>query len=643
MNKNKLPSSLTADYQEIHSIQFNPYKVPVQSERSGPIFRVHPYPTKIDYKSIIPFILAHTKPGEIVYDGFAGTCSTGFAAAACSHPDPDIIEKLGLPDGIKIEWGARRAICNDIGILPTFIGRTLLKPIELTGFKRIFEQVMARIEQEWGWLYKTVDSDGKTGIIRNIVYSDVVSCPKCDLQVRFYDLFVDVVNGQFLSEAACPNCGVAIQAGKAPRVTSVVYDDLLQSDRTVIKRVPVNVYGRRGKILWERRANDFDYGQLEKIEDTSLPENAKAIPLLSGKSRWGEMYRAGYHRDITHVHHFYTRRNYLALCALYGKIKEIPREFRDHYLLLVSSYNTAHSSLMARFVFKKGNPSPVNTSGQPGSLYISGCPVEKNVFHGVRQKLNDIIGAVTEVSKWRIMTQINNYPAQKSGLLDNSVDYIFTDPPFAGNIQYSELNFLSEAWLRRYTDNKYETIVSNIQGKKLEEYERLLTLAFRENFRILKPGRFMTVVFHSAKGEIWNALRRSILNAGFQIVDTSILDKTQTSFKQTTTKGAVKKDPIIAAMKPVHNVLKNEGDTKKGTLGDFLKDHFTTDDADSRERSFDYVYSRYIGWCMISNMDVIDAEEFRQVLCTVTITNNSLGCTGDQDGTYRMNKHFTRN
>ena len=38
-------------------------------------------------------------------------------------------------------------------------------------------------------------------------------------------------------------------------------------------------------------------------------------------------------------------------------------------------------------------------------------------------------------------------------LPDNSVDFIFTDPPFGDNLMYSELNFLVEAWLRVYTND----------------------------------------------------------------------------------------------------------------------------------------------------------------------------------------------
>jgi DNA modification methylase len=240
------------------------------------------------------------------------------------------------------------------------------------------------------------------------------------------------------------------------------------------------------------------------------------------------------------------------------------------------------------------------------------------VFHGVRHKLRELQIAVTEIQKWKPQVLVYTRSAQHSGLPDNSIDYIFTDPPFGGNIQYSEINFLSEAWLGAFTDNKYETVVSNVQKKKLKDYEELLTDAFRENFRVLKPGRYMTVVFHSVNGELWNCLRRSIVKAGFEIVNSSILAKQQTSFKQTTTAGAVKKDPIIVAIKSPMSATKVPISRRIGPE-EFLRNRLATLTGDEmEERTFDFLFSRYVGSCLASGQDVlIDAGKFKELLSKI--------------------------
>jgi hypothetical protein len=593
---------------EYGHLEFDPYLAPTISTRGEAIFRVHPYPTKIDYRSIIPLILAHTKPGEVVYDCFAGTCSTGFAAAACADKIFENLLNSDLTEN-KAAWGARRAICIDIGVLPSFIGKTLLRPINIDQFQTVFNELMNEIESKWNWIYEAEDNDGKLGTIAYTVLSDVIRCTKCSAETKFCDLFVDFENGTFKNESECPACHATIRAKTAKKATVLIHDDLLNTTHPSTKRLPVTLYGRTGKRRWTRAVNEKDLEVLSRVNKTPLPSNARAIRIP-----WGDLYRSGYHQNITHVHHLYTRRNFLATSLLYEAANKLPEQFRDHFILVVSSYNVTHSTLMARFVFKKGKSEPVITGGQPGVLYVSSCPLEKNVFHGVRQKFNDLRKALTQISKLSPEVWVYRRPAQQSGLPDSSVDYIFTDPPFAGNIPYSEINFLSEIWLGNVTDTKYETIVSDSQKKQLPEYENLLVEAFRENFRVLRPGRYMSVVFHHASSNVWNSLRHAIINAGFQIVNASILDKQQTSFKQTTTKGAVKKDPIIVAQKPSVPTLKGTESTLE-TPELFIQRRLSELADDTVERTFDYLFSRYVGQCLSSGVDVtVDAKQFRQVL-----------------------------
>lgn len=608
--------TIQLDLLGLRSLSFDPYSKVSKSTRSGPIFRLHPYPTKINYRSIIPFILAHTKPQDVVYDCFAGTCSTAFAAAACAQPEEKTQTQFGLSNS-QIEWGPRKAICIDIGVLPTFIGRSLLNPVDVEEFRKCVIKLLNQIEEEWGWLYEALDEKNEKGIIRYTFLSSVIQCSKCSSEIRFIDLFVDFETRTFLSENHCPNCGTKVSTNDVQRSTEVVYDNLLKANRIKVKRVPVRVFGKTDGRNWNREFNEKDMDVLERIDAISLSDFVKPIPMLKGGGRWGEMFRSGYHQDVAYVHDFYTKRNFLALAILYNAVELLPKEFRDHYLLLVSSYNASHSSLMTRFVFKKSSEKPVVTSAQPGTLYISNCPVEKNVFLGVQGKLKKLCEALDKINEWNPKAEIYTRPAQDSGLRENSVDYIFTDPPFGHNIQYSELNFLSEVWLSEVTDSTYETLISKAQKKDLASYEKLLCAAFAEGFRVLKPGRYMTVVFHNVSKDVWNALHRAILNAGFEIVKSSILDKTQTSFKQTTTKGAVRRDPIILAYKPF--IGKGETKiTKCKSPESFLAERFRKLDENSspsQERTFDYLYSRYIGSCMTSANEIaVSARDFRSVL-----------------------------
>lgn len=130
------------------------------------------------------------------------------------------------------------------------------------------------------------------------------------------------------------------------------------------------------------------------------------------------------------------------------------------------------------------------------------------------------------------------------------VDYIFTDPPFGGNLMYSELNFLWESWLKVFTNNQPEAVENKAQGKTLDDYRRLMTACFKEAYRVLKPGRWMTVEFSNTKASVWNAIQTALQEAGFIVANVSALDKKQGSFKAVTSTTAVKQDLVISAYKP---------------------------------------------------------------------------------------------
>jgi hypothetical protein len=55
--------------------------------------------------------------------------------------------------------------------------------------------------------------------------------------------------------------------------------------------------------------------------------------------------------------------------------------------------------------------------------------------------------------------------------------------------------------------------------------------AFCEMRRVLKPGRWASVVFHNSDDRVWDAIRASVQGAGFTIEDAQAFDKQQKSFK----------------------------------------------------------------------------------------------------------------
>lgn len=96
-------------------------------------------------------------------------------------------------------------------------------------------------------------------------------------------------------------------------------------------------------------------------------------------------------------------------------------------------------------------------------------------------------------------------------LPDNSVDYVFTDPPYGDSVPYFEQSVIWNAWLRlepKYTD---EIVISdsNKRSKGINEFENDINKSFSEIRRVLKDNKFFHLRFiHYLE---WNGRRLVML------------------------------------------------------------------------------------------------------------------------------------
>jgi len=578
----------------------------MRSTRSGPLFNAFPYPTKISPEAIALFIASHTDPGATVFDGFAGSGSTGIAAILCASPTDEMkseADRLGL----SVRWGARRAVLYEIGVLGSFVSKVLCSPPDPSEFGRAAKQLLRDVERQWNWLYEASDPMGGKGTIRYIVWADMLRCPSCRKYVSLWDACVSRKPAKISGFFTCPYCDEDTNLAYVQRVHKTIVDDLLGKKRKTRRRVPAWVYGETNGQYWSRQADHLDLRILKCIDAVPVPVCAPRVAIP-----WGDLRRTGYHEGISHLHHFYTRRNLIAFASLWAEVSKYPDHLQDALRFWLLSYNAAHSTIMTRVVAKKGQDDLVVTSAQPGVLYVSGLPVEKNVFAGIRRKFGTICRAFELTHGRDDLVDVRNASSMKVDLPDKSVDYMFTDPPFGGNIPYAEVNFINEAWIGRATDPREEVIISPYQGKTVDSYQELLVKAFREAYRILRPDASATVAFHSTSARVWNAMRDACEQAGFYVANTSVLDKKQSSFKQVRSPGAVKGDPLILLSK---RRLSSSGaqDEICAVIDDLLVQ--AQQSGDPVEASPQRLYSRLVGHYLSTSQDVpINARDFYQQL-----------------------------
>ena len=519
------------------------YERALPSTRSGTLYGAFPYPTKISPETIALYIAAHTDPGDTVFDGFAGSGTTGLAALLCENP-PEHLQIEAKRLGLKVKWGSRNAVLYEIGALGSFVANTLTNPPDPDAFLKAATEILCESDRLDSWMYSAFEGNGQEGSIRHLIWSDILQCEKCHNDTTLWDSCVSRAPATIASSFKCAFCKHENPLGDVERVVESHLDKLIDKRIKRRKRHPVWVYGISGKKYWSRKVSEADIRLIKAIEKESIPDTVPNVAVP-----WGDLYRRGYHQGISHLHHFYTRRNLTVFGRLWKRTEAYSSEIRDALRFWLLSYNTSHATVMTRVVAKSGQKDLVVTGAQPGVLYVSGLPVEKNLLLGLRRKLSTISNAFKMIHGCRGRIDVHQKSSCNVNLMDNSIDYVFTDPPFGGNIPYSEISFLNEAWLGCYTNRTEEAIVSKKQGKNISKYQNLLASAFSEIRRILKPKANATLVFHSTSADIWNAFQSAYTKAGLSVECAGVLDKTQGSFKQVTAAGAVRGDPVLLLRK----------------------------------------------------------------------------------------------
>ena len=565
-------------------------------------YNTFPYPTKISPETIAIYIAAHTKPGDTVLDAFGGSGSTGLAALMCENPTLSM-SRMADSMGFSPAWGARNAIIYEISKYGSFAAKVMANPPNLRDFSNAASRLVSEAAKELGGIYSVADPFGGIGTIRHVIWSDIVICPECGQKLAWIDSMVRQAPLAIDGQGACSNCCYNGKSADFKHELETVQDPILGRKVTRRKRRPALIYGRTGTFNWRREATHEDASRFSEIEYPA------GTPLR--KISWGELWRGGYHTGMTHLHHFYTPRNYCVFAHLWEKSSFLPDILKDAIRLLLLSYNAAHATLMTRVVVKKGSKDFILTGAQSGVLYVSNLPVEKNIFSGVDRKTPYFEDAFKYLSLCSGRLEVRNSSSRSMALADKTIDYVFTDPPFGDFIPYAEVNQINELWLGEATDQNEEIIISALAHKTIEIYQSMMTDVFKEIERALKDEAKATIVFHASKTAIWEALRSAVTKAGFVIEAAATLNKTQASFKQIVSEASVRGDPLI---------LLSKGQTRRHL--DILSSRSLLHEAaiEILLKNKKIIYSTYIKKCLENDLSIeYDAKTAYDLVANIKI------------------------
>lgn len=314
--------------------------------------------------------------------------------------------------------------------------------------------------------------------------------------------------------------------------------------------------------VWYSTAHDKKKIRTGNKTDIEMMTNPKIAPLWYPKSIMYENSRINVGKEQK-VSDLFTPRALVGLSLLADRIKKIEDEsIRSVFELTLSGTLSQASNLV--FVIRgrkknEGEPPKAEVGSWVIGYWVPEEHFEINVWNCFENRFKRIIKGEQEINEL-FSDKTEEYMAEHLNLIngsataipieDNSVDYVFIDPPHANRILYMEQSLMWNAWLGLDKDIKWddEIIVSEAKNRKEKDaanYNELLNSAFAEISRCLKPGKYFSLAFNCLDDETWIDILNLFVLHGFEIRDIVPLEYSATSVIQDNRKNALKTDFVL--------------------------------------------------------------------------------------------------
>ena len=224
------------------------------------------------------------------------------------------------------------------------------------------------------------------------------------------------------------------------------------------------------------------------------------------------------------------------------------------HLIIKETNNTVRKSLLLAFsstinkinLTYHGSTYTKETAGDssPMRYYryrIAPKGVNLDLMKTYEKKISAILNAKREIASKINAETINQLQVIRGTATDlsflkkESVDYIYTDPPYGKKIPYLDLSVMWNAWLDLpVTEQDYslEAIEGGEHAKSKAEYNALIAASIEEMYRVLKFDRWMSFVFAHKDPEFWHLIIDTAERCGFEYAGAVAQKNGQTSFKK---------------------------------------------------------------------------------------------------------------
>lgn len=332
------------------------------------------------------------------------------------------------------------------------------------------------------------------------------------------------------------------------QLTSVLRD---QNDVPIKAKYKLNGSKKTREIDLDKNdvAKYLEYEKLQVIEDwypvTRLIENSR----ISAKKGMN-------------VSDLFTKRTLSCHSKLLSLIEEFSSGKEKDLLKVAFTANLANCSRLVPPIKSRGD---MASGAWMTGFYTGETYLENNVLHYFKNRLSKVItGKSDYLNHFNFKSEFDLTPikynnsfktlkndAKKLDIESESIDFIFTDPPYGEAVPYFEQSIIWNSWLKLEPDYENEIVITNSKerSKNTTAYEQDINLAFSEIRRVLKTNKLFSLTYHSLSGLEWKAITNACIKNDFELIDYEWLVQKSFTPRQINRAKTVKGDVLVTLKK----------------------------------------------------------------------------------------------
>ena len=321
--------------------------------------------------------------------------------------------------------------------------------------------------------------------------------------------------------------------------------------------IPIKAkYKRNG----EKRATEIKLSS-EKVQNYLEFEKNYEIKDWFPKEKLIQNSRISAKKGMT-VADLFTKRTLACHARLLALIEKYSTGKEKKLLKVAFTANLANCSRLVPPIKSRGDMAP---GAWMTGFYTGETYLENNVLRYFENRLSKVLkgkrdylqqfGNCGELNfssiEYKNDFQITQNDAKQLNIESETVDYVFTDPPYGDAVPYFEQSVIWNSWLKLSPDYMNEIVISDSKERKKNttSFENEINSAFSEIRRVLKPNKYFSLTYHSLSGLEWKAITNACIKNGFELIDYEWLVQKSFTPRQINRLKSIKGDVLVTFQK----------------------------------------------------------------------------------------------